>query len=951
MNRKNTHAMFSIGVYMMKNRFVVIDVETTGNHAHTKDRIIQIGAVVIEDEKIIDRFSTFINPEIKLTPFIQQLTGIDDAMVRNAPTFKSVVPRIKSLTEDAYFVAHNVPFDLNFLQAELQRNHFPILKIPQIDTVELSRFLLPMEDGYRLNQLADLLEISDFQPHRADHDAEVTALLLIYLLKKLKQLPLVVLHHLYSLANNLKSDVEKLLTEVISMKEEEANHQYNYGFDIFRGFALAKFNSETMKDTTKVKGFREYLKNYNSIDDWLETYDTFQMRPGQSEMIRNVEHALYHSHHALIEAGSGTGKTIAYLLPAIFLAKERNRPIVISTYTIQLQQQIIERDVPILKKLVPFSFSATIIKGRSHYICLRKFEKFLKEPTKNYDAVLTKAQILVWLTETTTGDIDELNLPSGGKIIWNKINSEVGCCDKNSPWYSRCYYQRTKEKAQTSELIITNHSLLFSDMKSEYTTLPNYSEIIIDEAHHLGNVARNQLGDSLDYFSIHFLLNRLGQIDQDSLLNDLANFGRKEPSANHGQVVRKADQMIKDLKFEFDEFFRMIRSYVLSKNSATLNEIGRITYRYHPKMEISHLWNAIEEAASRIYFQVLDVVKEMEKIDDLTKLYPLTNHESGIFNDFRNIKLTIMSTGMKIKKLFLNSQDDGVFWMEIEPKGALNATYIFFNPVEVKGILHDEFFKTKKGVVLTSATLTAGESFSYVIDQLGISEFQPLTVKIPSAFDYLNRVKIFIPTDLPIVNQTIEQDYVTEISKRVVDIARISQGKMLVLFTSYSMLKQTYSSLKQTSEKDEFSILAQGVNGRSGSKLIKKFKESESGILLGTSGFWEGIDIPGNDLTCVVIVRLPFSNPHNPVYAAHLEKIEKAGGNSFYELSLPEAIIRFKQGFGRLIRTNKDFGGIFIFDQRIITTAYGKQFLNSLPPVKVSIGDTSKLIHELKGWL
>ncbi|MBU8907280.1 ATP-dependent DNA helicase DinG [Desertibacillus haloalkaliphilus] len=938
----------------MSQRFVVVDIETTGNSVKQGDRIIQIGAVAIEGGKIVERFSQFVDPEISIPVFIQQLTGIDNDMVTGAPTFVEVAPQMLELLNDAYFVAHNVQFDLSFLQNQLDLCGYSHFQGPTIDTVELSRLLMPTEDGYKLNQLASSLGLEHERPHQADSDAEVTGELLLYLLTKLERLPLITLQHLKTLAAKLTSDLEEILSQMISRKLTSVTGEDEH-IDIYRQLALKHRALIERSEEPMETNFNDLHESMtNPEGPFAQSMEGYEIRDGQLEMMSQVDQAFHDHQHLLVEAGTGTGKSLGYLVPAVFYAKQQQKAVVISTHTIPLQEQLIQRDIPLLKKVIPFEFEASVLKGRSHYICLRKFEQKLAESyDDNYDTVLSKGQILVWLTETEHGDVEELNLPSGGRAFWHEIKSDgSSCTGKNCPWFSRCYYQRARRNAYQSDVIVTNHALLFSDLVSDTPLLPSYRQVIIDEAHHLEDVASDHFGVHSDYLTFNHYWNRLGTLQEGDLLYKLYTTATNI----NGSLESKFEQIessINELKFEVDELFRMIHTFVVERRKASTTEIGRISYRYQAHREEGSIWRAILESTLRISAKLKELGRAMRKIVVVLEENEeqLSYAENSLVAEFNGLTKSFEQTRVDIEELLLEYDPNSVYWIEVEAKGAKNATYLYSKPIDVADRLADDFFAKKQTVVMTSATLTVNQSFDYMIDRLGLEDFGPNQSVIESPFHYETQAKLMIPTDIPSIKDVTEEEYISTVVEHIAAIAEITSGRMLLLFTSYDMLRKAHQQLKEKIGSDDYAIIGQGIHSGSRAKLMKTFKQFDKAILLGTSSFWEGIDIPGEDLSCLVIVRLPFSPPDQPVLQAKSDRLKEEGKNPFMDLALPQAIIRFKQGFGRLIRTETDRGVVIVFDKRITSTRYGKSFIRSLPPVPVSKQPIQELLTELNSWL
>lgn len=928
------------------NRYVVVDLETTGNSPKNgNDKITQFAAVVIEDGKVCEVYSTFVNPQKPIPPFITELTGIDDEMVRNAPLFYDIVPTIQRLLENATFVAHNVHFDWGFLQEEMILAGYPPFTCSIMDTVELARFLLPTSDSYKLGDLAKSFELSHDHPHRADSDALVTAHLFLKLMDIMSGFPLVTLQSLYELSRYFKSDSGEVIALLVMKKLEQ--NEPSEGFDIFHNIALRKKSyAVSFQEEQTPMSFTNYEKH---IDEHLQhSMENYDRRDGQRLMMKEVYDAFVHNNISLIEAGTGTGKTLAYLLPSIFYAKEAEKPVVISTHTVQLQQQIIEKEIPFLKNIVPFPFEVALIKGRKHYLCLHKFEHALQEEDANYDSVLTKAKILVWLLQTETGDVDELNLPSGGKMLWQRI-----CSDRNSPtgkrnvWNSRCFYEYARNRVLFADIIITNHAMLLQDSTNEESLLSQNEYVVLDEAHHIEEVASHALGEQFSCMSFQLLLSRLGTLDTDGTIRRVY-----DTMSNHhlaqSDVFRKLDEMLRSAKFESDELFRMLRGFIFDRNKRkNVNQNVKLQYKYVLKREKGKLWSAIVESTYRLD-SLLHCVQEI--FESLRHTLQTEFVGFVIGEEFASLADSLLAMQQTLTSLLVQEQVDGVTWMEAETKGSLHSTMLYKQPTDVSTMLAKTFFSKRKSVVLTSATLTVNGTFDYVKQALGLTQFPSSTLHVSSPFQYDKQVTMMIPTTVPNIKTVSEQEYVERISEHIVFIAKAMRGRMLVLFTSYDMLRQTYTIVKENAILEEYVLLAQGINGMSRMRMTKNFQQFEKAILFGTSSFWEGIDIPGEALSCLVIVRLPFAPPDSPIMAAKAKKLTEEGKNAFQDLSLPQAILRFKQGFGRLIRTKEDRGICFVLDRRITTTYYGKRFISSIPKVPIYEEPIEDLVKKLSSF-
>ena len=929
----------------MKNKYVVIDLETTGHSAAKGDKIIEIGMVVIENDVITDQFSSFFQPNKEIPSFISNLTGITSTDVKDAPHFYDKANDIVAILKDAYIVAHNVSFDLGFLNGELQELLYKPLNNPVLDTVELSRVLFPYAPGFKLGQLAEYFKLEHRDPHRALSDAYVTAELFLILKTKLYKMPYETITHLLKLESILKSDLFSILTNVknklsFSLSEDSSIHTY-------KGLAFKRPVEFSTEESTPQLSYGAFLDDIYEDDGALKQFlPTYEKREGQRDMSEHIYDAFQSNYHALIEAETGTGKSLGYLLPAIYESVKTGQRIIISTFTTQLQSQLLDEETPLMKKLLPFPFHVALLKGKRHYISLEKFEKELRsEQRDNYDVALTKAMILVWLTETETGDIDEISLPSSGYYFYNKVSSDIeGAIQPSSPWFNYSFYQKARERAQKANIIIVNHALLCTDMYNDYSFIPSYQKTIIDEAHHLEDTASHHYGLKLDYVDIIYSLNQIGGSEDNGWFHNLID---NHTSIKNDIPIDKWDQLMNDLKYELDQLFRTIFQYVVDqhKKDKSTSDIGRLQYRFEEEKEEKTSWSLIKEMINRLTFYFRDMIHFLIQINQNIEL---DKHEEDEMQAFLVELQTYIDS---FEHLFIEGKSsEHVKWIEVEVYGAKNAVYLYSEPTDVSTILSTDLFNEKKSVILTSATLTMRNSFSYIQKRLGIPEERLIKEKIKSPFSYQNQVQLMIPNDFPDIKYGKLDDFIYSVAEAIISLAEITSGRMLVLFTSYDMLRRTYYLLKETSEFYGFNLIAQGISSGSRSRLKKNFQTYDKAILLGTSSFWEGIDIPGENLSCLMIARLPFQPPNHPLYEAKSKNLEANGKNPFFELALPHAVLRFKQGFGRLIRSTNDRGIVFICDARIVKARYGSFFTKSIPDVPISYDSTSVLMQNAKVW-
>lgn len=932
----------------MNQRYVVVDLETTGNDKDA--RMIQFSAVIIEKNQIIDQYTSFVNPGIPIPPFIEELTGITDETVADAPSFDEIAATIFDLFQDSIFVAHNVPFDRGFLTTELTNAGYPSLELQAIDTVELTKILLPSASSYKLNDLSDQFGIVHLNPHQADSDALATANIFLILLEIAKQLPEVTLKQLKKLSIHLQSDIFPLFKAIIAKKQHSIG-KISDQLEIVRGIAIRKkqVNPKAARLTTE-----PFPRSKEEKVVLLQSYfnNQLEVREGQLEMIDAVYEAFEKRKHAVIEAGTGIGKSLAYLLPSVYFAVAHQERIVISTYTIQMQHQLLENEVAKLKKMVPFSFQAAILKGRDHYIDLLKFEQSLREVDAHYDEVVTKMKILVWLTKTKTGDVDELNLSSGGELFWQRLKHDGWYLEqKHDPWHSHDFYMHARNIALTADLIITNHALLLSDVEAETDILHKSNYVIIDEAHHLEKATRKRFGTYLQYHFIKFLLGKIGTIEKRKLLYRLDQ-SIKHIDCSPTLFPFEIEKVIGEFDDETNDLFNLLAQIFIQFQEKQTSH-PRMQLRMTSKIRESRQWQAVIMCAERFldnHRQITDALEE--RIFFLkNSTHPLEPSEQALVEEAQSFIEEWQDVRQYVRAFIIQPHIDLVNWIEGDMKNLPNSMSIHGQPFNAGEMIAELLLSKKESVILTSASLTVKQSFEFFNEETGAGAFKRIEKSIKSPFKYDQLAKIFIPTDIPEINTVSVDEYVEHIALQLISIATAIEGRMLVLFTSHDMLRRTYYLMKESGELENYIMLAHGISPGSRSRLLKTFQQFHKTILFGTNSFWEGIDIPGQDLSCLAIVRLPFSPPNEPITAAKLEAIKAEGKNPFLEYSLPKAILQFKQGFGRLIRSKTDKGVMVIFDRRIDTTSYGKEFLRSIPPVKVKREPLAKMVPLIKNWL
>jgi ATP-dependent DNA helicase DinG len=957
------------------NRLLVVDFETTGSHPRQGDSIIQIGAVAIDDGQITDSFSTLVNPGQPIPPFITQLTGISDEAVADAPSLEEVFPRLLRMLDGRAFVAHNASFDLQFLQEALLSQGYYTFDGYVLDTVELSRFLLPMQNSYRLGELASELDFEHDRPHQADSDALATAQLYLHLLDILDSMPLVTIQRLQMLVSSFRSDIEVLLrhvemeklAELPDLEASTRTKAQSDMWDVYRQLALRKreekltpsFQRPQQKEKHEAR-FEELLENVIGEQGSMLTHvPGYQKREAQEAMMHAVFDAMTDGTHLLVEAGTGTGKSLAYLLPGIIWAKKNEQQLVVSTNTIQLQEQLFHKEINTLQQSLPFSFTSATLKGRGNYLCLRKFEQALEEPVdgSNQEMRLVKGQMLTWLTQTETGDVEELSMPPSGQLFWQQVKSDTGSClNRACPWFSRCYYFQAKERARDADVVIVNHALLISDMQAENRILPPYEVAMVDEAHHLEEAATQHLGKKFTTTQLLFLLDRASVEDGGNLhrfTEELREWiGTTEEVAGPFAELRKLSPQLRD---KAQHWTQLLYAWAADRAEET-TDAGRETVRYRIE-SFTGKHERIRKTTRRL---IESMTAFGAYLDQLLKAVPSEEKPPFAVRSLRTDLYGLLNEWQKVIELlhfFLQEQDpEYVYWMEVESRTARKQVHLSAALLKVSDSLAEPLFAQKRSLILTSATLTVKGSFSYIMNQFGLDQLpeeRVRTLALPSPFAYEDQGLLLVPSDFPAPGKENDNGYLDAIIQGCLDVVQAAKGRTLILFTSHSMLRLVYHAMKERLAEEEvpYTLLGHGIDSNNRSKLVRLFQSLERSVLFGTSSFWEGVDIPGDSLSCLVIVRLPFTPPNHPVYQGRADLLKAEGKNAFMSMALPQAVILFKQGVGRLIRHHLDRGVVVVFDTRVVEARYGRFFLQSLPSYQVESGSWPVLRERIEPFL
>ena len=967
------------------DKFVVVDLETTGLEP-AQDKIIEIGALRYVDGQEEEVFEQLINPGIPIPDFITKLTGITDKAVAKSPALNEIFESLTAFIGSSPIIGHQINFDAAFLEYHFRTKNndfadwdnesqrFKYLSNIRIDTLFLSRIFLPFLHRFKLSTVAAYFGTDLERAHRAIEDARATGTIFLELTERVLtcdiQVLRLIIRLLYRNSTRVKNYFQPILDTKLNEQIESGaaaiREDITYAHQFYNIIGEADYYDQSIEMEVETRQIdAEKIKTYFSNEGNLaKAITNFEEREQQITMAEHVSDALNNLQFLAVEAGTGTGKSMAYLLPAVEWAtvnRENRERIIISTNTKNLQEQLFYKDIPTVYAVSTNKFKAVLLKGKSNYLCLDKWKSTLID----MDQRLTPSErtrilpLLLWADQTQTGDISE---NSGFQLyqnigLWAKLIAENNYCPgRTCKYYNDCFLMKARNGARRADIVVVNHSLLFSDLVTDNSILGEYRNLILDEAHHIEKAAGDYLGIRFNWWSFRNAYYKLYE-EQPRKTGTLVQLEyRMSKSSLPAYVSEKLYKRISRLKTSCNNikqsthsFFKELSQIIRHKHQK-VNENGfeETKIRYFQKFKFfSQVSDQIEELKAAIY-------RTKKHLADLIDVFTEIHQDSFQFQDQIYRELISIETDFETLQHAFEfcleaDSDQHVYWLELSSRP--ESTDITFNavPLNIAELLKNNLYDGLNTAIFTSATLTVADSFTYFNNRVGLNLLDSQRVRsaiLGSPFDYENQLLMGVSDFL---DDPRGDGFSDQLADLITEIHQKHPTGMLALFTNYSTLNYCFNRLKLHFESERILLLAQGKSG-SRTNIINQFREYKNSILFGTDSFWEGVDVPGEALELLLITKLPFDVPTEPLIAARMEKIKQSGGNPFMDYAVPEAIIKFRQGFGRLIRHKGDFGAVMVCDNRLSRMKYGQHFLESLPVKAKIFHDRSELLADLDDW-
>ena len=918
---------------MSEQAYAAVDLELTGLKPGL-DEIIEVGIVRCTPDSVVEQWSSLVRPLEMPSLRIRRMTGISLEELEQAPTWDEVVPEVHRLLTDATLIGHNLPFDVKFLEA-----YAVPTDVALIDTLPLAQILDPAAPSHRLGDLCQRHGIALEGAHRALADAEAARQIYLEARRRFSQLPTRAREDLMQVAGRASFlwPTGRVL-RAWSQEEADSTPQPSVGQPRRRSIPPlepVQLPAGSLAELTEAA--------FASADA-----NEFEQRPEQIQMARDVAHALQHGGTLIVEAGTGTGKSLAYLVPASLWALKTGHNVLISTHTINLQQQLEQQDVELARQLIAGvapeaakALRATVVKGRDNYLCQQHLDHEMTR-AGDWDEPTLLARAAVWRHTSERADRAELRLPSQLLSDWERLSARrTPCLGDMRSIYNRdgsCFLLRAQRQASNSHIVIANHALLVRFLANGAATMPpDPAVVIVDEAHALEEVATAQLTTVMSEAWCTEPLQSAVE-GTDSLHQAAQTIGLVAESLKLKRACSEAE-------YPLARFFDRLAAFVSEYGPDQRGNDDVVTLSQGARN--SREWSALEAEWVEARQSLSAVVETVEEIAGKGASAmpgdsePPEHH--SLINQARNISSELGERMAQLSTAVSEHSVEQIAWATRERRRS-GAAHLNTAPLSVAATLKP-LWQSQHATILTGATLGTSvderSEFSFLQERLGIDDAD--TARYGSPFDYQRRCRIYLPVDAVAATDYEHHDVVAE---AVLKLSVAAGGRTMVLFRSYGAMEQVSKRVERSLTEEGLVLIRQGRDGRPAA-VVDLLKHDHRAVLFGVAALWTGVDVPGEALSQLIITRLPFAPPTDPVLKARGEQYE----NEFMEFSLPAAILQFRQGVGRLIRTQTDLGAIVVLDNRIVTRRYGEQFIDALPPAPVKRAPLAEVVADVRRFL
>ena len=964
----------------MRN-IIAIELKTTGSDPYS-DTIIAIGAAILKSDGTTEYFGELTRPtplfdsdapSIPISDTVSRSSGITNEMLSQARGIDEVLADLLSFIPDnATCVSQNADQVKLFLQTATHDKFI----LPIIDSCQLAGICFPNLPSHTTDIILNSFNLARSPQQWSKADCEDTLNIWHCIIKEVatwSEALLIEINHLLSIQRGLP--LAKFFREISSpnwqqnktglLGERALPKEPTEFIDLFPAVCRNSTPFRELPDddawqSIDAENIKDILGRNGAFAQKLSGYE---YREQQTQMSGAIAKAFNNSTHLMAEAGTGIGKSLAYLIPAVIWATTNKAPVIVSTNTKNLQSQLFKKDLPLIKSTLNTDFNAAIIKGRRNYLCHRKLFYLLNNSDSELSPEEQEAmvRVLVWSTRTKDGDMSDSSImeDSSSRSLAAQLSSTADeCPGGNCPHRSRCFLYFAREKSLAADIVVANHSIVFSEMDSndKGVILPRHAHIIFDEAHNIEDAATSWLSVETSQTRIRFILRRLirraHRNNWRGLLTNLqkaiAEHDAKLDQKLCAEVDNLAMQAIKhtkNAKNDIDLFFQTLSSSFLPNDS-------NYSFRLRPEAKALPAWEKVTDTQKVLLAKLAEIMHTLKAIVELIDNDDLIlSHKADFIQDI-NASYKALREFSDDTAFIMDATAEGfVFWIE-KASPQQGGARAMAAPVSIGERLAQELYSKRRSIIFTSATMTVRGSCNFLKKRLGL-DLLPAErlseLNVGTVFDYNNQCIILVPSFLPEPDSK-DQDYVTEVAKLLSDVFRRTDGRALTLFTSYAMLRKTNRIISESLTGTGVQVLAQGESG-SRENITELFKQDVASVLMGTHSFWEGVDMVGETLSCLVMARLPFAVFTDPIIEARCEQVEAEGGNAFMHYSVPNAVIKFRQGFGRLIRHRSDRGVVVITDRRIISKRYGDWFRRSLPVRTTAIPDKDEFLDLISTFL